>query len=121
MITNMPQFLGVQAANCAPVQLAFESGIAAVESLVTRSTVAGGVAVRYPKQLPALMHEMPPGSRVTAVQEEDIMPAVTELAHRGLYVEPSSALVLKAMRNTLEELSEPIVLILSGSGLKHKN
>ena len=83
--------------------------------------MAGGVAVRYPKQLPALLREMPPGSRVAAVEEEDILPAVQALAHRGLYVEPSSALVWKAMTDTKEDFSEPVVLILTGSGLKHSN
>lgn len=119
--TRMPQFLGVQAANCAPVYTAFQDGLAAMESLVTEQTVAGGVAVRYPQQLSALMREMPAGSRVAAVQEEDIMPAVKALAHQGLYVEPSSALVWKALLDLKEDFSEPAVLILSGSGLKHKN
>ena len=116
--SKMPRFLGVQAANCAPVYTAFTNGLTAMESLVTESTIAGGVAVRYPKQLPALMREMPPGSRMTAVQEKDILPAVETLAHQGLYVEPSSALVWAAMMNIVVELPEPIVLILSGSGLK---
>jgi len=118
-IAKMPLFLGVQAANCAPVWTAFEDGLAAVETLVTEGTVAGGVAVRYPRQLPALMREMPVGSRMAAVQEEDILPAVQALAHQGLYVEPSSALVWAAMMECLEDLLEPVMLILSGSGLKY--
>ena len=119
-IVKMPQFIGVQAANCAPILTAFEDGLDAVEKLVTAKTIAGGVAVRYPKQLPALMREMPSGSRMAAVKEEDIMPAVQALAHQGLYVEPSSALVWAAMMSTIEVLPGPVVLILSGSGLKYR-
>ena len=118
-IAKMPRFVGVQAANCAPVHTAFEDGLAAFETLIIEKTIAGGVAVRYPKQLPALMRELPPGSRMAAVQEEDILPAAEALAHQGLYVEPSSALVWAAMMDLIEELSEPVVLILSGSGLKY--
>ena len=117
-IAKMPRFLGVQAANCAPVFTAFEAGLGAVEKLATTETVAGGVAVRYPKQLPALMREMPCGSHIAAVQEEDILPAAQALAHQGLYVEPSSALVWAAMMNTMVAFSGSVVLLLTGSGLK---
>jgi threonine synthase len=118
-IEKMPQFLGVQAANCAPVYTAFEDGIDAVGKLAAEKTIAGGVAVRYPKQLPALMSEMPSGLRMAAVKEEDIMPAVEALAHQGLYVEPSSALVWAALMSTTEVLTGPVVMVLSGSGLKY--
>ena len=118
-IEKMPQFLGVQAANCAPMYTAFEDGMNAVEELTTEKTIAGGVAVRYPKQLAALMREMPSGSRMAAVKEEDIMPAVQALAHQGLYVEPSSALVWAATMSTIEALPGPVVMVLSGSGLKY--
>ncbi len=61
---------------------AFEQGLDAVEELTTEKTVAGGVAVRYPKQLPALLREMPRGSGIAAIPEEDILPAVQSLAHQ---------------------------------------
>jgi len=120
-IEKMPQFLGVQAANCAPVYTAFDKGLDAVAQLAIRKTIAGGVAVRYPKQLPALLREMPRGSRMAAVKEEEIMPAVEALAHKGLYVEPSSALVWHAMMEHLDALSGPVILVLSGTGLKYAN
>lgn len=119
MTKQMPQFLGVQAANCAPVYTAFEYGLEAVDDVIAKKTIAGGVAVRFPQQLPALMRELPQDSRIVAVAEEDIMPAVHVLAHQGLYVEPSSALVWAGMVDRIVEVTEPVLMILTGSGLKY--
>jgi threonine synthase len=115
---TLPRFVGVQAANCAPVYAAFQEGQPAVESVVEGKTIAGGVAVRDPKQLPALLAEIPQGSRMAAITEEDILPAARELAGRGLFVEPSSALTWAALKQLIEVIPEPVVLILSGNGLK---
>lgn len=120
VIDRQPRFLGVQAANCAPVVTAFQHGLAAVEMLAEAATIAGGVAVRNPQQLPALLAEMPPGSGMIAVAEADILPAVYALAGRGLFVEPSSALVWAGVQQCRADLPEPIILVLTGSGLKHK-
>ena len=47
---------------------------------------------------------------------KDILPGRDELAHRGLYVEPTSAIVWNALEQTLQELSDPVVVMLTGAG-----
>jgi len=58
------------------------------------------------------------GGGFLSVDEEQILPARDSLAHAGLFVEPTSAIVWAALAEVAAELPEPIVLILSGSGLK---
>ena len=58
------------------------------------------------------------GGRWVAVAEKDILPGRDALAKRGFYVEPTSALVWKALENCLPTLPDPVVVILTGSGLK---
>ena len=76
------------------------------------------LAERLRQQLPALLAEIPQGSRMAAITEGDILPAARELAGRGLFVEPSSALTWAALKQLIEVIPEPVVLILSGNGLK---
>jgi threonine synthase len=54
------------------------------------------------------------------VKEDAILAARDELARQGLYVEPTSAVVLPAFRELAGTTSEPIVSILTGSGLKYR-
>jgi threonine synthase len=41
------------------------------------------------------------------------------LASLGLYVEPTSAIVWAALSRLVDKLPDPIVVILTGSGLKY--
>jgi len=41
-----------------------------------------------------------------------------ELARRGLYVEPTSAVVWSGLAQVAGKVPEPIVVVLTGSGLK---
>jgi threonine synthase len=59
------------------------------------------------------------GGRFLAVDEAQILPGRDELARRGLYVEPTSALVWDALAQAAGGLPEPLVVILTGSGLKY--
>jgi len=59
---------------------------------------------------------------VEVVDENEILSAFTELAHRGFYVEPSSAVAYaarqKQLRNKKASGKDKTVIILTGSGLK---
>jgi threonine synthase len=56
---------------------------------------------------------------IHAVAEEEIIPCCNALARLGFYVEPTSAIVLSALENTVRNLPDPVVVILTGSGLKY--
>ena len=57
-----------------------------------------------------------------AVEEAEIVEALRSLAHRGLYVEPTSAVAAAGLTRLLADGSirphERTVLVLTGSGLK---
>ena len=120
LIKQPPYIIGVQAKNCAPLWTAFTKGKQALDSVVEGVTVAEGVRTLHPVHLSALLSELHPGNgEYLAVDEENILPARADLAHRGIYVEPTSAIVWNALNQVIGKVPEPIVLIMSGSGLKY--
>ncbi len=122
LISNVPYYVGVQAEACAPVFTAFTKGKEAAKNIIEGQTVAEGVKVSQPVRLDALLAEIPSGSgEFIAVQEDAILPAYRELAKKGIYVEPTSALVWCTLDKILGSVPEPVVLILSGSGLKYQS
>lgn len=118
-IQKIPYLVGVQAAACAPLVQTFQHGLAAMKQAGEGPTAAEGVRVRNPVRAGALLAEIRPGAGTFVdIPEEDIWPAARDLARRGLYVEPTSALVWAAYRQLSGKIPEPAVLILSGSGFK---
>jgi threonine synthase len=106
-----PRMVGVQAAACSPL-VNPESGKQKTEG----ATLAEGVRVSNPLRREAVWKAVEESvGRWIAVGEKDILPGRDALAHRGFYVEPTSAIVWKALEETLPG---PVVAILTGSGLK---
>jgi len=55
------------------------------------------------------------------VDEEEILPGRDQLALQGFYVEPTSAIVWSALQQLAPQIPGPVVVILTGSGLKSTN
>jgi threonine synthase len=55
------------------------------------------------------------------VDEEHILSGRDELARRGFYVEPTSAVVWKALEEWLPKLPDPVVVLLTGTGFKYQD
>jgi len=122
LIDHPPYYVGVQAQACAPVVAAFQSGLSAMESITEGSTFAEGVRVRRPIHIEALLREIPPyAGQFLSIPEEDILPAFYDLAHRGFYVEPTSALGWCALKYLFRKTPDPVIVVLSGSGLKYNS
>src|SRR5258706_365002 len=82
-------------------------------------TLAEGVRVRYPLRAGEIRQVVEAGhGSFVAVDEADILPGRDELAHRGLYVEPTSAIVWNALEQVLQNFPDPVVVMLTGSGYK---
>ena len=82
-------------------------------------TLAEGVKVAHPLREKAVREAVAKsGGMWAAVPEKDILPGRDTLAYRGFYVEPTSALVWHALEETISFLPDPIVVVLTGSGLK---
>ena len=107
-----PRMVGVQAEACSPL-------VRSQKSKAEGQTLAEGVRVNDPLRKDAVKKAVEEsGGWWVAVEEKEILPGRDALAHKGFYVEPTSALVWKALEESLPKLPDPVVVILTGSGLK---
>jgi threonine synthase len=121
LMERIPRMVGVQARACAPMWVLSTAGPSALGFVIEGQTVAEGIRIRMPLRAGALLQiaELGHGEFV-AVDETDILPGRDQLARRGLYVEPTSATVWNALEQTLPGLPDPVVVLLTGSGLKYQ-
>jgi len=119
-IQDLPRLAAVQAAACAPL-LAKSQGTYRAGQFVGGRTLADGVAIANPPLLNAMWAAVrKTNGKVIAIPEAEILQAQTDLAHCGLWVEPTAALPYAALPY-LEPLLSPddtVVLILTGHGFK---
>lgn len=119
VIDRTPVMIGVQASACAPLWTVFSGGAAGVHKASEGVTVAEGVRIIQPLRADAVLQAIEEsGGKMIAVEEEKILKGRDVLARIGLYVEPTSALVVSALEEVFENYPGPIVLILTGSGYK---
>jgi threonine synthase len=119
MISKMPVLIGVQVSACAPLTALYRMGLVGLNFVTEGTTLAEGVRVLNPLRANAVLKMSDESKgRFVAVDEEFILPGRDALARLGFYVEPTSAVVWQALKETISELSDPIVVILTGSGYK---
>ena len=119
LVENLPKIIGVQALACAPLWALFTYGPDGLSWVSEGMTLAEGVRVRHPLRGDAVLQMVrQSGGLMLAVDEPDIPPAHQALARLGLFVEPTSAIVWKALELAREQLVDPVVVVLTGSGLK---
>jgi len=120
LISQMPQLMGVQSRACAPLWTIATLGPDSLDQVNEGETVAEGIRIRHPlrgEQVLDAIHTSQ--GYLAAAAEKDIIPARDELASRGFYVEPTSAVVWPALLERFDDLRDPIVVVLTGSGLKY--
>lgn len=119
LIAQLPRLVGVQARACAPLWALFAYGPAGLGWVAEAPTLAEGIRVLHPLRGDAVLRAVADSQgELLAVDEEEILPGREQLAHRGLYVEPTSAVVWGALAQIVGRLPEPIAVVLTGSGLK---
>jgi threonine synthase len=119
LMVQLPRMIAVQAMACAPLWAMQQYGPDSRLFMAEGETLAEGVRVRFPLRGQAVLRAVKTsGGTVLAVDENDILPGRDALARRGLYVEPTSALVWKALERMLPDLPDPVVVLLTGSGYK---
>ncbi|MDP9028341.1 MAG: pyridoxal-phosphate dependent enzyme, partial [Actinomycetota bacterium] len=116
----VPRILVAQPENCSPLARAF-AGVR--EEVSPAPTLAEGAAIARPvRGVEVLDAVRNSGGTVVAIPEGDIMPAVRRCAERGLYVEPTSALVVAALRPLRDgghlRDGDVVVVVLTGFGAK---
>ena len=124
IIAKIPHLLGVQSAACCPVYKAYAENKSQVErDPQTYETLAEGITSEMPIRGNTIMqarHET--NGAITVVDEAEIELGIKALASKGIYIEPTSAVIVKAFDKFVESgiirTGEVTVSILTGSGLK---
>lgn len=123
-ISRRPRLLVAQPAHCSPLTSAFASGAEAVTAAEWSPTIAEGTSIARPvRDREVLAAVRISRGAMVAVAEREIAPAAFELASRGLYAEPTSSIVLPAIREfvrrgELRPGAGPVVAVLTGTALK---
>ncbi len=118
-IERAPRLVGVQARRCAPIWAVHTGGASGLDWVREGETLAEGIRILHPHRGDAVLAAVEgTGGAMIAVEEETILPGTFELARRGMFVEPTSAVVWPALHLMQDELSDPIVAVLTGSGFK---
>ena len=118
-IDRMPRLYAIQAANVSPLAAAFRNH----EPQPVQATIADGIAVSKPPRLRQMLDAVRVSNgAAVAVTEMEIESARQTIAQRGLYVEPTAAVPLAALRRLTERShltdDERVLVPLTGSGLK---
>jgi threonine synthase len=117
LIEKMPALYAVQSQACAPLAKVFHEDLAGLPDVPQGETIAEGIRIRRPVRWKAILKALrETGGSVITVSDDEIIAAQRELAHQGLYVEPTAAVAVAGLREGPGERS--IVIPLTGSGLK---
>jgi threonine synthase len=118
-IDQAPMWIGVQARACAPLWAVHTSGAAGLGWIVEGDTMAEGIRIVHPLRGDDVLRAVESSAgRIVAVEEDEISAGRDALSRRGLYVEPTSAVVWAALTRLLDDLPDPVVVVLTGSGYK---
>ena len=119
LVDRIPRHIAVQAENCSPLLAMFRDGLDVVPAIETRETIAEGVAIAAPvrgKEIVSIVRET--AGEVVGISDAEVEKAVAVLGHKGLYVEPTSALPVAAFLKYPRLRSGVVVAPLTGHGLK---
>lgn len=120
VIDRQPMLVGVQARACAPLWALAAYGPVGLTWSADANTLAEGIRVRQPVRGDAVLRLVDTGRvSLVAVDEDVVLTGRDELAERGFYVEPTSAVVWGALSQLVGRMQDPVVVILTGSGLKY--
>jgi len=114
---KMPRIIGVQVENCAPVADAWENNLVEIIPVRDPQTIATAIACGDPIDgLAALRAIRDSGGFAIKITDDEVISARNELAHNGIFVEPSGAVAYAGfLKNKLEGV---VVCIATGHGLK---
>lgn len=118
-IERMPRLYAIQAMSVSPVAAAWRGH----EPSEPQPTIADGIAVSKPPRMAQMLEAVrESGGAAGVVSELEIAAARETIGNRGLYVEPTSAAPLAALRRLLGRgmlaEDERVLVPLTGSGLK---
>lgn len=124
MIENTPRLLGVQSDVCCPIYNAYLENTTSISRMKqTGETLAEGITAELPIRGDLILEARRfSNGAFTTVADGEIASGVETLAAKGIYVEPTSAVVIEAYRKfqaeNIIQKGDLTVSILTGIGLK---
>ncbi len=124
IITELPRILSVQAEECAPLVRAFKEHKNKIERWEKPSTLAKAISVPYPLDGElALRAIRDSGGSAISVSDGEMVNAARDMARlEGIFAEPTGAASVaglsKALKEGIVSEEEPVVLLVTGTGLK---
>ena len=121
-LEHMPRIFGVQSEGSAAVANAYLAGTEDIES-VSSDTLADSISVDMPSDgLRALRAATQTNGAYIKVADEDILQAIAALGKVGIFSEPAAASAYAGLVQAVEggqiNPGDPVVVMLTGSGLK---
>ena len=122
LLERGPRLFGVQAEGSAAIASAFAAGTETIRAVRAR-TLADSIAVDLPADgLRALRAAIRTGGAYLTVSDAAILQSIAELGRSGLFAEPAAAAAWAGLRRALAQglvnAGEPVLVLLTGSGLK---
>ena len=121
-LDQMPRIFGIQSEGSDAITRAFMSGNEVIIP-VHADTLADSISVDLPRDgLRALRAATQTGGKYIEVTDQAILSAIARLGREGIFAEPAAATAyagfLKAVENADIQPEEPVLVLLTGSGLK---
>ena len=124
LVNRLPRLVAVQSVLVDPLARAFNRGLEDVPAVEpTGKSLAEGIAITKPVRGRMLLRALRETDGLClTVEEAEIREAQNWLAHQGIWVEPTSATAVAALRRVFVHAApkDVIVVSLTGSGLKGK-
>ncbi|MCS6902745.1 MAG: threonine synthase [Candidatus Bipolaricaulota bacterium] len=121
LIERLPKLHAVQSEGYAPLYRIYRENLTELPQIVPQPTIAEGIRILRPVRWRAMMSAIrETGGSVVTVSESEILAAQRELAHQGLYVEPTAAVPIAGLQSLMAvfQTNDQILAPLTGSGLK---
>jgi len=121
-LEHMPHIYGIQPEGSAAIANAFNAGTEEIIP-VKADTLADSVSVDHPHDgLRALRAATQTGGRYITISDQHILTAIARLGREGIFVEPAAGTAYAgleaAVKQGLFDASDPVLVMLTGSGLK---
>ena len=122
-ISSLPRIYALQPELCDPLTRAFSAGSPFPVPVEKGETAAEGISSADPVRGDAVLAAVrSSGGDILSFSEDEIWEGFLSLAARGYYVEPTSAVAAAGVERLVSRKAfspkEPVVALLSGSGLK---
>ncbi len=119
LIEKLPALHAVQAEGYASLYRIYRESLTELPEIAPRPTIAEGIRIKNPVRWRAILEAVhKTGGTVLTVSDDEIGQAQRELAQQGLYVEPTAAVPVAAVRSARLDPKQLLLIPLTGSGLK---